>query len=512
MFLLVALAGSVDILLPLVWAFTSPGFLVGGRGEKEAVLLLIPVVALFATVIPYHRLHKQHPRKTSARRGDWWKVVCIPLSLAAGVWALLVLLREYTDGEAMAVISAPGMFLGAWAWAMWWRNHYLETRLQEVSELSRHRDALTGLLSHYAVYEALEQGIHEAVRSKYPLSLIRLDLDRFTLFNATHGHRTGDDLLRKIGRSVEASLPPEAVVGRYDADEFLIILPCTTRSQAVAIAHHLREKIRQEAVVYSENGQVIPVSVSVGVAEFPGDADNVQGLLSVAEGALNTARQNGMGVADPQSSWRTRYRIQANGAFSTLEAMVIAIDNKDHYTRRHSEEVTEYALWIAEEMGLSEDQTHILRLAGLVHDVGKIGIPDEVLLKPDALSAAEYEMMKQHAVLGAVMLAALPGMEQVALIVRHHHERWDGKGYPDGIAGEQIPLLARLLAVADAFSAMTTDRPYRKGMDWQPALAELQRQKGKQFDPLVVDAFLAAIEKHRRQEQQEEEMPLLAAA
>ncbi|GIV19984.1 MAG: hypothetical protein KatS3mg023_1735 [Armatimonadota bacterium] len=512
MFLLVALAGSVCILLPVVWAFTSPGFLMGGRGEKEVVLLLIPVVALFAILIPYRHLHQQSSRKGFAPRGDWWSVVRVPLSLAAGVWAMLVLLRECNGGVAMAVISAPGMLLGAWAWAMWWRNHYLETHLQEISELYRHRDALTGLLSHYTVYEVLEQEVHEAARTQYPLSLIRLDLDRFALFNATHGHRAGDDLLQRIGRSMQASLPPEAVVGRYDADEFLIILPRTARIQAVTIAQHLREKILQEVLVRSENGQAIPVTASIGVAEFPGDADNVQGLLSVAEGALNTARQSGRGVADSMSSWRTRYRIRANGTFSTLEAMVIAIDNKDHYTCRHSEEVTEYAHWIAEEMGLSEEQKHTLRLAGLVHDVGKIGIPDEILLKPGALDAAEYETMKQHAVLGAVMLSALPGMEQIAHIVRHHHERWDGRGYPDGVAGEQIPLLARILAVADAFSAMTTDRPYRKGMDLQSALAELQRQKGIQFDPLVVDAFLAAIEKHRSQEHQEEEMPLLAAA
>lgn len=512
MFLLATLVGSVYILLPLLLAFTSPDFLMGGRGGKEAVLLCIPAIALWAIIIPYRRFHEQSARKAFPYCGDWWNILRIPLGLVAGVWMLLVLLREHADGVALAFIGAPGMLLGAWAWAMWWRNHCLETHLQEISELYRHRDALTGLLSHYAVYEVLEQGIREAARSEYPLSLIRLDLDRFALFNATHGHRAGDDLLRQIGRSMGACLPPEAVVGRYDADEFLIVLPRTTRSQAVTIAHHLREKIRQGVLVRSENGQAIPVTASIGVAEFPGDADSAQGLLSVAEGALFAARHNDTGVADSQSSWRTRYRIRANGVFSTLEAMVIAIDNKDHYTRRHSEEVTEYAHWIAEELGLSDEQKHALRLAGLVHDVGKIGIPDEILLKPGALDAAEYATMKQHAVLGAVMLAALPGMEQIALIVRYHHERWDGRGYPDGIAGEQIPLLARILAVADAFSAMTADRPYRKGMDWQSALAELQRQKGIQFDPVVVDAFMAAVGKHQMRYQQEEEAPLLAAA
>jgi diguanylate cyclase (GGDEF)-like protein/putative nucleotidyltransferase with HDIG domain len=496
MVLLVALVDSVYMLLPLSLAFTSPDFLMGRRGETEAVLLFIPCLAIFATIVPYHRFHDQSASQTGVHGGRWYHALRIVLGSAAGVWALLMLLRDYTDGVALAVMSAPGMLLGAWAWAMWWRNQYLHARLKEVSELYRHRDAVTGLLNHYAVYEALEQKIREASRSEHPVSLIRLDLDRFALFNATHGHRAGDDLLRQIGQSMEASLSPGAVVGRYDADEFLIVLPHTTRSQAVAIAHRLREKIRQEALVRSEDGQVIPVTASIGVAEFPGDAASAQELLSAAEGALLTARQNGTGVADSRSGWRTRYQIQANGAFSTLEAMVIAIDNKDHYTRSHSEDVSEYALWIAEELGLSEEQKHVLRLGGLLHDVGKIGIPDEVLMKPGLLTAEEYEVMKQHTVLGAVMLSALPGMEKIAPLARWHHERWDGNGYPDGLTGEEIPLLARILAVADAFSAMTTDRPYRKGIDRQSALAELRREKGKQFDPEIVDAFLAAIQKH----------------
>jgi diguanylate cyclase (GGDEF)-like protein/putative nucleotidyltransferase with HDIG domain len=511
MIVLAALAGSVYMLLPLLLALTSPDFLMGGRGETEAIFLFIPCLALFAAIIPLHRFrHQTTPKKSVCDMGAW-NLLGIPLVLTAGVWALLAMLRGYTDSVALAVMSAPSMLLGAWAWAMWWRNQYLQARLKEVSELYRHRDAITGLLNHYAVYEALKQQIREASRSKHPLSLIRLDLDRFALFNATHGHGSGDNLLRQVAQIVNASLPPGAVLGRYDADEFLIILPHTTRSQAVTIARHLRERIHHEAVVHSEGGQVIPVAVSSGVAEFPSDATSAQELLSMAERALLAARQNGSGIADSQSSWRTRYQIEVNGAFSTLEAMIIAIDNKDHYTRRHSEEASEYALWIAEELGLSEEQKHVLRLGGLLHDVGKVGIPDEVLMKPGLLTAEEYEVMKQHTLLGAVMLSALPGLEKISPLARSHHERWDGAGYPDGLAGEEIPLLARILTVADAFSAMTTDRPYRKGMDWPSALTELKRQKGKQFDPAVVDAFVAAVYRRANRESlKQDSLPMAA--
>lgn len=469
MLFLTALTCAAYLLLPLLLVFTSPDLLMGGRGGTE-----------------------------------WRDIRRVPLSLAAGVLLFLMLLRAGNPTILLAMIAVPGLLLGVWTWVLWWRNRYLETRLQEVPDLYRHRDGITGLLSHYAVYETLDRETREASRAQQPLSIIRLDLDRFALFNATYGHRAGDDLLRQIGRTMQECLTPEAVLGRYDADEFLVILPRATRSEAVTIAYRLRERIREQAVIQSGNGQVVPVTASFGIATFPEDATSVLGLLSAAESALLAARQNGEGVADSQSGWRSRYRIQADGAFSTLEAMVTAIDNKDHYTRRHSEQVTEYAQWIAEELNLSDEQRHTLRLAGLVHDVGKIGIPDEVLLKPDVLSPAEYETMKQHAVLGAVMLAALPEMEQVAPIVRSHHERWDGTGYPDRLSGEEIPLLARILTAADAFSAMTTDRPYRKGMDWQSALNELQRQKGKQFDPQVVDALVAAIAQRSAQWQDRE--------
>lgn len=503
---LMTLACSVAMVLPVLLAFTSPDFWMGGRGGKWALLLVALLIAIVSMTSFYHRRQNHsttvmHPSQQS----HWWGILQLLLGSLA---ALVILLWGHFKGTTLAAIGAPGMLLGAWA--LWWRNRYVEMHLREVAEQHRRRDAVTGMLNHHALHEILEQEVAQAAQQERSLSIIRIDLDRFALFNATYGHVAGDDLLRWVGHTVQTLLPPDVVAGRYDSDEFLVILPGTGRGQALTIARHLRERIRQTTMAQAGNGQSIPITASIGVASFPVDATGAQGLLSAAEDALVVARQSGIGVADTRSSWRTRYRIQTNGAFSTLEAMVIAIDNKDHYTRRHSEEVTEYAQWIAEELGLSDEEKHTLRLAGLVHDVGKIGIPDEVLLKPDILTADEYEAMKQHAVLGAVMLAALPGMEQIVPIVRSHHERWDGRGYPDGLAGEQIPFLARVLAVADAFSAMTTDRPYRKGMDWQSALMELQRQKGKQFDPVIVDAFVAAVNKRQSLPQRREE--LLAAA
>ncbi len=394
---------------------------------------------------------------------------------------------------------------------LWWRNRYLQTSLREVEHFYQTYDAVTGLLSHHGIYLRLEEAVRLAARQQDVLSVMRVDVDRFALFNTTHGAQAGNELLKRIGQIIARMLASEMIAGRYDADEFLIILPHTARDEATRLAHRLRESIRQTALAHAGNGQTIAVTVSIGIACYPEDATDIQGLLSSAEDALSIAQHGDTGIADTHSSWHARYRIQENGDFSTLDAMIVAIDNKDGYTRRHSEEVTEYALWIAEELDFSEEQKHTLRLAGLVHDVGKIGIPDEVLSKPDVLSPSEYEIVKQHAALGAAMLSALPNMERLAPIVRAHHERWDGTGYPDGLAGEEIPLLARVLAVADAFSAMTTDRPYRKGLDWETALREIERQRGRQFAPVIADAFITAVRKRTEQSPSEQTALPLAA-
>ena len=200
-------------------------------------------------------------------------------------------------------------------------------------------------------------------------------------------------------------------------------------------------------------------------------------------------------------------------SFSILDAMVTAVDNKDSYTRRHSEDVTEYALWIAEELGVSTETQRVIRTGGLLHDVGKITVPDEILRKPGRLTPEEFEIMQRHPRMGALIVGAIPGMESILDAVRSHHERWDGKGYPDGTAGEETPLLGRLLAVADAFSAMTTDRPYRKGLEWEFALHEIKANIGTQFDPEMAEAFLRAARKRRTSLEQpinQDDLPLAA--
>jgi HD-GYP domain-containing protein (c-di-GMP phosphodiesterase class II) len=180
--------------------------------------------------------------------------------------------------------------------------------------------------------------------------------------------------------------------------------------------------------------------------------------------------------------------------FMMLNALVTAVDNKDRYTRRHSDDVLTYSVQIAEGLGLDDETLFTVRIAALLHDVGKIGVPDSILRKPGKLTEEEFAAIKQHPSMGAIIVSSVPGFEATLDAVRYHHERWDGKGYPSGLAGEDIPLIGRLMAVADAYSAMTTDRPYRKAMASSRAEEILRGGAGSQWDPACVEAFFKARE------------------
>jgi HD-GYP domain-containing protein (c-di-GMP phosphodiesterase class II) len=213
-------------------------------------------------------------------------------------------------------------------------------------------------------------------------------------------------------------------------------------------------------------------------------------LVSTADANLYQSKTNGGNQITARGTTPTDNSLVYVKGFDLFRAMVAAIDNKDGYTRKHSEEVTAYSLEIAKAMQLGDDMLQTIQVSGLLHDVGKIGVPDHILRKPGHLSDDEFQVMQQHPVFGALIVGAIPGMEQVVLGVRHHHERFDGRGYPDRLGGDQIPLIGRIMAVGDAYSAMRTTRPYRKGLTERQALAEIQKGLGTQFDPEIGALFI----------------------
>ena len=357
------------------------------------------------------------------------------------------------------------------------------------------RDPLTGLLNHRAFHKKLEEEADRAQRTGERVALVVIDLDNFKFFNDAYGHLVGDEVLKQVGRAIAHSCRSYDTSARYGGDEFALLLPGIGAETTENITQRLNAAF--DALEYRPvDGGAIPLSLSLGVSVFPEDGPGRLDALETADTRLLQTKYGG-GTSEALTA-RMRSHLNCSMAnFSMLNALVTAVDTKDRYTRRHSEDVMGYSYQIAFQLGLDESACNLVLAAALLHDVGKIGVPNYILRKPGKLTDEEYKAIKQHPIMGAVIVGAVSGLESTLDAIRHHHERWDGKGYPDGLRGDATPLLARLMAVADAYSALTTDRPYRKGMEAARALAILEDGAGTQWDPACVSAFLAARRRSR---------------
>ena len=366
-------------------------------------------------------------------------------------------------------------------------------------------DAMTGLYHHRAMHQRLSEEVERAKSSNVPFAIMLMDLDRFKLFNETYGHSVGDRIICRSAESLRDALLTTDILGRYDGDEFLVILPGADRAAARLIAQSLIVSISTTVFRPEENAERMPLTLSVGIAVYPSDGTTSLELIAVVETATLEAKHAG----------GNRYQLSTQGdtdsdhiidlrSFGVLDALITAVDHKDRYTRDHSDEVATYAQLLAHEIGLPARQYALLHEAGLLHDVGKVGVPDAVLRKPGKLTESEYDAMKQHVVLSEALLRCLLPPEtdtDILEAVRHHHERWDGRGYPRGLSGADIPLIGRVMIVADAVSAMHMDRPYRTGLTHEQIIAELRRGAGTQFDPQLIEPFIAAFIQYVEQHQ-----------
>ena len=351
-------------------------------------------------------------------------------------------------------------------------------------------DPLTGLLNHRAFHKRFEEEAARADREGATLAVAMLDLDNFKFFNDAHGHAAGDDVLRRVAETLRGGCRSYDVLARFGGDEFALLMPGTGAETAAGLAARLKGRLEKDSYRPAGSPVAIPLTLSVGLAVYPGDGRERHQVLETAGARLLHTKSGG---SDDQFIEDIHFLLTDSVAgFSMLDALVTAVDNKDRYTRRHSEDVMRRALQIGREMGLDGATLRTLQVAALLHDVGKIGVPDRILRKPGDLTEEEFEAVQQHPAMGAVIVGAVAGFEGTLGAVRHHHERWDGRGYPSGLVGDETPLLARIMAVADAFSAMTMDRPYRKGKCPEEAWAILAAGAGRQWDAACVAALTRA--------------------
>jgi diguanylate cyclase (GGDEF)-like protein len=352
------------------------------------------------------------------------------------------------------------------------------------------RDPLTNALNHGTLVHTLEAQITAARASGGAIGVALLDLDNFSLLDNTYGHPAGDHVLIEVVRLLAEWALPGVTWGRYGPDEFLVITATGDAAELEPAVEQLRTKLADETLQF-EGSERLPVTFSAGLCVYPTNGESVTTVLSMTAMALEEAKASGgntIRVAE------TRRPVPGYvQTFNILEGLVIAVDTKDRYTRRHSEDVARYADFLACRLDLDADTRRAIHSAALLHDIGKIGIPDAILHKPGRLTDEEFAISKEHVALGDSIVRDLPDNDLIRAGIRHHHERWDGRGYIDGLAAEEIPLVARILAVGDAFSAMTTTRPYRKSLTVDEALTRLNDAAGSQLDPRLVEIFVRDI-------------------
>jgi diguanylate cyclase (GGDEF)-like protein len=347
-------------------------------------------------------------------------------------------------------------------------------------------DALTGLLNHGAMQVRVREEIARAARDGQPLCCVLIDLDDFKRVNDELGHPAGDALLRSVADALRAEVRPYDQVARYGGDEFVLVLPGTEQHIARVVAERVRDRVRRRA----PRGLVGDCSIGVSSWEPSMTADD---LLAAADRALLLAKRTGKGrvaVANPDAEEELARLQRAEASPAAVQALAAAIEARDNYTPGHSEEVVRLATGVAMLLGLTADGVERVGHGALLHDVGKLAIPHEILHKDGALDDAEWHVMAEHPVIGEGILRRIPQLAPLAPIVRHEHEHWDGSGYPDGLIRTQIPIGSRIILACDAYAAMTTERPYRRALWKGDALAELRSRSGTQFDPAVVDALL----------------------
>ncbi len=376
-----------------------------------------------------------------------------------------------------------------------------ELLLHERAEAQAHvlalatTDPVTALPNHRALIARLDQELERAHQYHRFCSILFLDLDHFKALNDGYGHAAGDAALSEFAGLMQKQLRGMDTVGRWGGEEFVAILPERTADEALHFAEEVRACVA--ARIFSVGGGIY-LTCSIGVANYPTHAQEREGLLSAADQAMYGAKcfgRNQVRAANDPAVHALRTAGQTEGGreeaalMGMVEALATLVEVRDTATGHHAHQVADLVLQLALAMGLSVSEAQMIALAGRLHDVGKVSIPDAVLQKPGRLSAEEWGLVRIHPMVGADVVGHIPALRPLVPVIRAHHERWDGQGYPDRLEGEAIPFGARLLLAVDAYLAMTVDRPYQKARAPSVALTELRRCAGSQFDPQVVAAL-----------------------
>lgn len=418
----------------------------------------------------------------------------------------------------------------------------VNARLYATVQRQATTDGLTGLYNHRTGQEKLADQLKQAERYQRRLSVIMLDVDHFKSINDSYGHPAGDTVLKSVARLIRNSCRDVDLPVRYGGEEFLLVLPEITQDGAMVVAERIRVALKSEVIKHEDIE--INITASLGVASFPEDADSQQLLLDLADKSLYLSKRLGRDqvhtagdlmfepepAAEEKSSADVAKSVR-DGAFSPpviseearqteelvpevvdmVKSLAASLYAKSDYNKQHHLEVARMSELLAKVMGLSAQQVEQIRVAGLLHDVGVLQLPQELLNKEGNLTKEERDQVNQHATLGAQMLRPVRALKDICEILENHHERWDGTGYPKGLKGEDIPLPARIVAIVDSYHALISERPYRPAMTHDEALKILKDGAGRQWDPFLIEIFSAVMKSMRETTQEVQAKVALAA-
>ena len=392
---------------------------------------------------------------------------------------------------------------GVFLLSSWILGFYVKIANENINELKSLacEDGITGLYNHRYFYDSLRECINVCDKNLQSVSVLFMDIDFFKNYNDLYGHQMGDEVIKIIGNILKDVSREHDIAARYGGEEFAMILPNTCEQEALGIAEKIRKTIEATPFFGEENQPNGKLTISIGVSIYPEKAKSDLELIKSADDALYRAKFFNKNRVESYTSVLDDIKkdIDENHIeiVSTIKTLISVINAKDRYTYGHVERVVYYCKLLANKLNLSPTQKKQLIYGAYMHDVGKINVSKEILVKKMPLNKDEWEIIKKHPQNGEEIIRPVKTLKDIAPIILHHHERYDGKGYPDGLKGEEIPFLARVLAVVDSFDAMTSNRPYNKRMTYLEATEELKRCKNTQFDAKIADAFINVIKENK---------------
>ena len=496
-FLLIMFCGIHALLIDKRWVYSE---------KFKTILNQILLIIIFALIVIISGAHKSEYKElflfviiSSTIKGGMR--AGLNVSLVSSIFILIVDLILGGGTSVNVAFETDIILSGIFIFSSWTLGYYVDIENQHIHELEGliNKDGLTELYNHRYFYDKLRTCLKISKIKNIKLSLMFLDIDDFKYYNDLNGHQKGDDALKTLADILKVSVRQGDIVARYGGEEFAIIMQNTSEKEALILAETVRKAVENTKFHGGENQPKGKVTISIGVSEFPTKAKSELELVKSADDALYRAKflhknrvETYVSILD---DIKDKVDAQDKEIITSIKTLISVINAKDKYTYGHVERVVMYSRLIAEELNLSNEDKETLIYGAYIHDIGKINISKDILIKKMPLNNEEWLELKEHPESGFDIIKNVAALKHVAPIILHHHEKYDGLGYPCKLKGEEIPYLARILTVIDSFDAMTSNRPYNKCKSYEEGKEELLRCSGSQFDPKIVQAFIKVIDK-----------------